>query len=339
MWSKNMSSKLITPESPLLVPPLLATEIGLPEAMILQQIHYLSQISKHIKSDGRRWFWKTLQDWGQTLPFLKISTIRRAIANLRNFELIDVCRHSQKTWYQANWFTVNLEKVEALWNQICQNQQIDVSPLNISNCSPTTDDIKEFTPKEFSSQHHAAAEEEKNEDVEQTKISDYEPESVCLTPQPEQPQTLRFVDEQELDDSTNEEDHHEDELSGAEVKANLNVSKQEIAEVCNELRRLRINPQPCLGVVKKHWDNVQGAIARVKDAIAEGWCNNPTGLFINSCKSGAKGKNTVTADVSAWFEWARKQRIVLGMSGGVVYTPDGEAVELLSMMRRFPIEE
>ncbi|WP_414569404.1 hypothetical protein [Nostoc sp. CCY 9925] len=100
-----MSSKLITPESPLLVPPLLATEIGLPEAMILQQIHYLSQISKHIKSDGRRWFWKTLQDWGQTLPFLKISTIRRAIANLRNFELIDVCRHSQKTWYQANWLT------------------------------------------------------------------------------------------------------------------------------------------------------------------------------------------------------------------------------------------
>ncbi|MFN6564222.1 MAG: hypothetical protein RMY28_031135 [Nostoc sp. ChiSLP01] len=57
-----MSSKLITPESPLLVPPLLATEIGLPEAMILQQIDYLSQISKHIKSDGRRWFWKTLED-------------------------------------------------------------------------------------------------------------------------------------------------------------------------------------------------------------------------------------------------------------------------------------
>ncbi|MBD2683569.1 hypothetical protein H6H03_39705 [Nostoc paludosum FACHB-159] len=59
---------------------------------------------------------------------------------------------------------------------------------------------------------------------------------------------------------------------------------------------------------------------------------------MNSCKSGAKGKNTVTADVSAWFEWARKQRIVLGMSGGVVYTPDGEPVELREMMRRFPVE-
>ncbi|MBW4565371.1 MAG: hypothetical protein KME32_30660 [Mojavia pulchra JT2-VF2] len=50
-----MSSKLITPESPLLVPPLLAAEIGLEEAVILQQIHYYCQISKHIKADGRRW--------------------------------------------------------------------------------------------------------------------------------------------------------------------------------------------------------------------------------------------------------------------------------------------
>jgi hypothetical protein len=77
----------------------------------------------------------------------------------------------------------------------------------------------------------------------------------------------------------------------------------------------------------------------VKEAIAEGWCDNPTGLFINSCRNGAKGKNTVTNDVSAWFEWARKQRIVLAMSGGVVYTPSGEAVELAEMMRRFPMRE
>lgn len=330
-----MTSKLITPESPLLVPPLLAAEIGLTEAVILQQIHYFCQISKHIKADGRRWFWKTLQDWGRTLPFLKISTIRRAIANLRNFELIDVCRHSQKTWYQANWFTVNLEKVEALWNQICQNQQIDVSPLNISICSQQADDIKEFTPKEFSSQQHVAAEEEKGE-LEKSQISDCEPESVCLIPEPEQPQITRSVDEQERDYSTGVEDHLEDELSGAAAKADLNVPKQEIAEVCNELRRLRINPQPCLGVIKKHWENVTGAIARVKDAIAEGWCDNPTGLFINSCKSGAKGKNTVTADVSAWFEWAYKQRIVLAMSGGVVYTPNGEPVDLQQMMKLYP---
>ncbi|MBD2211392.1 hypothetical protein H6G27_16185 [Nostoc linckia FACHB-104] len=60
---------------------------------------------------------------------------------------------------------------------------------------------------------------------------------------------------------------------------------------------------------------------------------------MNSCKSGAKAKNTVTSDVSAWFEWARKQRIILAMSGGVVYTSDGNAVEVGEMMQRFPVVE
>lgn len=85
--------------------------------------------------------------------------------------------------------------------------------------------------------------------------------------------------------------------------------------------------------------NVPGAIARVKEGIHEGWCDNPTGLFINSCRSGAKGKNTVTSDVSAWFEWAKKQRIAIAMSGGFVYTPSGDAVEVREMMQRFPVGE
>ncbi|MEH1960007.1 MAG: hypothetical protein V7L05_09030 [Nostoc sp.] len=75
----------------------------------------------------------------------------------------------------------------------------------------------------------------------------------------------------------------------------------------------------------------------------------------------------MTSDVSAWFEWARKQRIAfpvrrsrsrtptgkqatrsvsvrrrvgvatgIAMSGGFVYTPLGDAVEVQEMMRRFP---
>ncbi|WP_414573519.1 hypothetical protein [Nostoc sp. CCY 9925] len=40
----------------------------------------------------------------------------------------------------------------------------------------------------------------------------------------------------------------------------------------------------------------------------------------------------------AWFEWARKQRIVIAMLGEVVYTAEGEAVALQEMMRRCPIQ-
>ncbi|BAY34582.1 hypothetical protein NIES2107_64870 [Nostoc carneum NIES-2107] len=41
----------------------------------------------------------------------------------------------------------------------------------------------------------------------------------------------------------------------------------------------------------------------------------------------------------AWFEQARKNRIVIAMSGEVVYTADGEAVTLAEMMRQFPMQQ
>ena len=63
-----------------------------------------------------------------------------------------------------------------------------------------------------------------------------------------------------------------------------------------------------------------------KEAVNEGWCKNPTGLFINSCKSGEKPKNTVDAGIKDWFESLRRERIVIAMSGSFVYTVDGEAV-------------
>ncbi|MBD2357277.1 ArsR family transcriptional regulator [Tolypothrix sp. FACHB-123] len=202
-------------------------------------------------------------------------------------------------------------------------------------------------PETSKPQQHAV-EEKKHENVEeevlspQPDICDYAQESVRQAAQPQQTQITHLADELEQDDSTDEIDPDEDIFSAPEVKVDSSMdkpSKREIAEICTELRRLRINPEPCLGVVKKYWGNVAGAIARVKEAIHEEWCDNPTGLFINSCKSGAKAKNTVTSDVSAWFEWARKQRIVLAMSGGVVYTSDGDAVEVGEMMQRFPVVE
>ncbi|MBD2616458.1 hypothetical protein H6G94_35435, partial [Nostoc punctiforme FACHB-252] len=263
-----MTSKLITPESPLLVPPLLAAEIGLEEAVILQQIHYYCLISKHIKSDGRRWFWKTLHDWGQTLPFLKISAIRRAIANLKDkFQLIDVCRHSEKTWYQSNWFTVNVENVQALWNRICENQQIDVSDLDASICSKAANHIKEFPSKEFASQQHSAVELKKSEELE-TEILDCHPELVCQTEivnyaqEPEQTQISRFVEEIELVNSTNQTNTHEDHSSAALVVSNfcdqdfgdddyafesgeksIQPSSQEVQQVLQQLREIPCTPQ------------------------------------------------------------------------------------------------
>jgi len=111
------------------------------------------------------------------------------------------------------------------------------------------------------------------------------------------------------------------------------LSDEEIQRLKDELKRLSINLEPCIEIVRKYWGNVQGAIARVKEAIKDGWCQNPTGLFINSCKKGVKSEKKVVSDeVNSWFNWARSKRIVIAMSGGVAYTPRGECVDLREMM-------
>jgi hypothetical protein len=116
------------------------------------------------------------------------------------------------------------------------------------------------------------------------------------------------------------------------------LSEEELDAVEDALKELRINPDSCISVIKKYWENVSGAIARVKEALQQGWCQNATGLFIASCKKGAKPqKSQVSNDVSEWFNWARKERIVIGMSGEVGYTPEGEPVSIREMIELYPM--
>jgi len=49
-------------------------------------------------------------------------------------------------------------------------------------------------------------------------------------------------------------------------------------------------------------------------------------------------KSQVSNEVNEWFNWARKQRIVIGMTNGF-YTPEGEAVKLEEMIAMYPLGE
>lgn len=58
---------------------------------------------------------------------------------------------------------------------------------------------------------------------------------------------------------------------------------EEIREICIQLRRLSpdisINPQ-VRSAIRSFWHNVPSGLARVKNAISEGRCKQPTGLFV-----------------------------------------------------------
>jgi len=47
----------------------------------------------------------------------------------------------------------------------------------------------------------------------------------------------------------------------------------------------------------------------------------------------------VSNEVNEWFTWARAKRIVIAMTDGWVYTPEGEAVRLEEMMNLYPLSE
>src|SRR5690625_7595588 len=80
-------SKLIINERPLLVPPTLATKIGLNEAIVLQQVHFLSTISDN-EIEGRTWVYNSYDEWQQQFPFWCRQTIVRILKRLYVADLL-----------------------------------------------------------------------------------------------------------------------------------------------------------------------------------------------------------------------------------------------------------
>jgi hypothetical protein len=106
-------SKLLINEAPLQVLPALAVAIGLNEAIVLQQLHYWLETSKHTH-EGQKWSCSTLNDWGEQFPFWSKSTIERILATLRNQGLIASKQLSQDPLNRTNYHTINYQAQEGL---------------------------------------------------------------------------------------------------------------------------------------------------------------------------------------------------------------------------------
>lgn len=130
---------LITQESPLAVLPELATRIGANGALILQQIHYWLEKSKHI-IDGCKWIYNSYESWQRQFPFISLRTIKRAIAALKALQLIRVERFQKHRWNQTNWYTIDYERLKALSSSTISNspsQSSQVVPVDCAKLSPS----------------------------------------------------------------------------------------------------------------------------------------------------------------------------------------------------------
>lgn len=107
-------SRLLLDEQPLVILPELARKIGLNQAIILQQIHYWLQKTKHFY-DNQPWIHNTYEEWGKQFLFWSIPTIRRTITDLEKKGLVlSTNKYNKFKADKTKWYTINYEKLKEI---------------------------------------------------------------------------------------------------------------------------------------------------------------------------------------------------------------------------------
>ncbi|CNK74082.1 Uncharacterised protein [Yersinia enterocolitica] len=146
------SSKLLINEPPLQVLPSLAKEIGLNEAILVQQIHYWLCRSDH-RHEGRKWFYKSAAEWADELGFWSDSTIKRTLANLLEMKLISVGQLHKvllsDPYNRTKWYSINYDQLELLnsTNASGQNDQLGAGQNDKITSSQNDQMLQENTTK------------------------------------------------------------------------------------------------------------------------------------------------------------------------------------------------
>lgn len=91
---------------------------GVNEAIILQQIYYLTHKYRKNYKRGYIWVYKTYPQWKETIPWLSISSIRRALNNLRNDGFVITAQFSTHVYHNTLWYRVNEEQINAIKEQL-----------------------------------------------------------------------------------------------------------------------------------------------------------------------------------------------------------------------------
>ncbi|MCA1029682.1 DnaD domain protein [Bacillus timonensis] len=145
-------SHLLLQEHPLVVIPSLATTFGLNESIVLQQIHYWLDKSKH-EHDGHKWIYNSYEEWQLQFPFWSVSTIRRTITKLEKLGLIVTGNFNRNKIDQTKWYRLNYEMFEQLIGAVPpppdQNEQTNEANWQ-DEMSNVNKPIPESTSKTFS---------------------------------------------------------------------------------------------------------------------------------------------------------------------------------------------
>ena len=106
-------------EQPILANKTLAREIGLNEALVLQQINYWIEINKRSGNnyfEGKYWTYNSIRAWQKNdFDYMSIDTVKRTFSKLEKMGYLLVGNFNKDPRDKTKWYTINDEKLEELY--------------------------------------------------------------------------------------------------------------------------------------------------------------------------------------------------------------------------------
>ncbi|WP_338470941.1 conserved phage C-terminal domain-containing protein [Niallia sp. XMNu-256] len=139
-------SKLLIQENPIMIQPSLVMELGLNQAIIIQQVHYWLVTSSHIK-DGRRWIFNTYKDWQQQFPFWSERTIMRSFLALEEAGYLISANYNRMKLDKTKWYSIDYDKLAELENDLLSHTTEQIVSTGMTEGQLIDDSVTEAIPE------------------------------------------------------------------------------------------------------------------------------------------------------------------------------------------------
>lgn len=133
-----MSKVLTSPnEFALHASPTIAKELGTPAAVFLQKLYFLLNHAKNKNGEplkylethqNRKWYWHTFEKWQKTLGIYSVSTIKRAVAKLKELGIIEIKKLNPIKRERVNYYAINYKKLKQVFGISANPTKVQTKP-------------------------------------------------------------------------------------------------------------------------------------------------------------------------------------------------------------------
>lgn len=131
---------LLIQERPLIILPTTAAVIGLQNAIVLQQLHFLLNLESSGKViAGRKWIYNTYSEWRKFFPFWSEKTIQNIFTEMEKMFLIDTCQPEGRV-SRRKYYAINMGMMAKLDAEIMAKlapEQANIAPSEQANIAPS----------------------------------------------------------------------------------------------------------------------------------------------------------------------------------------------------------